>query len=100
MKISKCIRCLWVYDEFYETVGSYAYDSEEETKEAENAELAAIERGELVALGCIIEHRCDQCGEWHQTDSLWGIVIEPDWSKLDTFTRDNMDITSEVTTQS
>lgn len=25
-------------------------------------------------MGCILERRCGGCGEWHQVDSLWGIV--------------------------
>ena len=90
--MSKNVRCRWVYDAEYQTRGSYGYDTEEETREAEEQELAALERGELVTLGCIVEKRCDKCGEWKDDDSLWGIVIQPNDGELDSFARDAMDL--------
>jgi len=78
-------RVRWVYDEFYQTVGSYAYDTEEETKAAENWELERLRDGRLIALGCIQERKCPTCGQWEEKDSLWGIVIEPDTEKLREF---------------
>ena len=75
-------RVRWVYDEHHEVEGTYAYDTEEETKAAEDLEYANLESGEWVALGCIIERKCLACLNWHETDSLWGIVIEPDEAKL------------------
>ena len=83
--IDEKTRVRWVYDENYETIGFYAYDTEEETKEAENWEIERLESGELVPLGFIIEEKCSQCGNWDQVDSLWGIVIEPDEEKLREF---------------
>ncbi len=79
-------RCRWVHDENHETRGSYGLDTEEETKAAEDEELAKLASGEWVVLGCIVEER-KACGEFHETDSLWGIVIEPDGEKLDSFAR-------------
>ena len=82
-EISETKRARWVYDPIYETRGSYALDTEEETKAAEDWELERLNDGRLVALGCIIEERCDACGEWKETDSLWGIVIRPEEHELD-----------------
>jgi len=66
-----------VYDVHYQTVGSYAYDTEEETKEAEDYEIAQLEKHEWVALGRIEEKPCNgECGGWIVVDSLWGIVVD------------------------
>lgn len=108
------VRCRWVHDEHHETRGSYGYDTEEETRAAEDHELAQLESGAWVALGCIVERECryeerhevEGTGEdmqrlapgsprpflgegthWHETDSCWGIVIEPDHAKLDEMAR-------------
>lgn len=76
-----------VYDEIHETRGSYAYDTEEETKAAEDEELAGLESGRLVALGCIVTepcpgaHHCGACSGTVEVDSLWGIVVENDEAK-------------------
>lgn len=92
-EVSPTKRCRWVLDEEYETRGSYGLDTEEETKEAEDTEIAALERGEYVALGCIVENKvdcpCPRCNGWHETDSIWGVVIEPDAEKLDEFANYN-----------
>ena len=89
--MSPTVRCRWVYDETHETRGSYGYSTEEETRAAEDEELAKLASGEWVVLGCIIEKKM-ACGEYHEADSLWGIVIEPDDAKLDEFARDSMDL--------
>jgi hypothetical protein len=81
-------RVRWVYDDDYQTVGSYAYETEEETKQAEDWELERLRDGRLVALGCIVERPCCECGQWVQVDSLWGIVIEPDEEKLRAFRKE------------
>lgn len=65
-----------VYDEDHETEGSYGYETEEETKAAEDYELDMLAQGIWVVLGRIIEERCPHCGSWTETDALWGIVIE------------------------
>lgn len=62
----------WLYDDDYSTQGSYAYDSDEETRQAEEYETGKLNSGEWVALGYVVE---DVHGEDYE--SLWGIVIEP-----------------------
>lgn len=75
-KIKDNQRIRLVYDEDHETEGSYGYETEAETKAAEDHELAMLESHEWVVLGRIIEERCSHCDSWTETDSLWGIVIE------------------------
>ena len=86
------VRCHWIYDEIHETRGSYAYETEEETRAAEDEEIAKLESGEWVVLGCIVETQCHHCGEWKERDACWGIVIEPDGAKLDEYARWGMDL--------
>lgn len=71
-------RVRWVADEHYE-IGAYTLSTDTDTavRDAELAEVEALERGDLVAVGCIMETRCPHCEEWRVVDSLWGIVIEP-----------------------
>lgn len=90
-EMSPGVRCRWVYDENHETRGSFAYDTDVETRAAEEDELAKLESGDLVALGCIVETQCPSCGEWKAGDSLWGIVIGTDAKELDEFARDHME---------
>ncbi len=71
-------RVRWVHDEDYLTRGSYAYATEEETRAAEEAELEGLREGNLVALGAIVETRCEGCGNWDHVDSCWGIVVSVD----------------------
>jgi hypothetical protein len=85
------VRFWWVYDPYHETRGSYAYDTEQETRDAEDAELANLESGTWVALGCVVQHRCPW-GEWHDGDSLWGIVMGGTDAELAQFESD-MDLT-------
>lgn len=72
------VRFRWVLDDDYETRGSYGYDTPEETKAAEDEELAKLDSGEYVAEGCIAEliSTCAECGEEKVIGeaSLWGIV--------------------------
>lgn len=70
-------RVRWVYDEDYTPFGNYALDTEEETRQAEQDELAALEAGTLVALGAIVETKCPTCGQWETKYSLWGIIVDP-----------------------
>ena len=78
-------RVIWQYDEDYQTVGSYAYETDEETKKAEEWELERLQDGRLVALVFCIESKCETCGHWAPVDSLCGIVIEPDEATLKKF---------------
>ncbi len=73
--IDAATRVRFVYDETHETHGSYGYDTEEETKAAEDEETAKLSSGEWVVLGAIVQHMCGHCGEWRNGDSLWGIVV-------------------------
>lgn len=65
-----------VHDNNHETVGSYAYETPEQTKAAENHELEKLASGDWVAVGFIVEHKCPSCNEWKEDDSLWGCIIE------------------------
>lgn len=65
-----------VYDDHHETRGSYGYDTEEETKAAEDYEIDMLERGLWIVLGRIVEKKCACCGSWTEADSLWGITVE------------------------
>ena len=95
VEVSENVRLRWVYDHDYETRGSYAYDTEEETRRAEDEEIDALSSGRFVALGAIVEVRCPCCGSWDQKDSLWGIVIEPTDKALAEFAEDSLDIPNE-----
>ena len=94
---SEKVRFRWVYDEHYETRGSYACETEEETKQAEDREIESLNSGRFVALGCIVELRCEPnchcpaCPVWYDSDALWGIVIEPDHDKLREFALESME---------
>lgn len=75
-KIHEGHRIRLVIDEFHETRGSYAYETEEETREAEDLEIEKLESGEWIVLARINEKQCDACGEWSVEDSIFGIVVE------------------------
>ena len=66
-------RVRWVLDDNYET----HFDAKAEIPYAELAEIHALERGNLIALGCLMETCCSECEQWKVIDSRWGIVIEP-----------------------
>ena len=76
-----------VYDEEYQSEGSWGLDSEEETAKAVAEEQSKLNNGEYVALGCIVtgpcpdEQHCSCCTGTKQTDSLWGMVSENDHEK-------------------
>lgn len=89
------VRAVWVPDPDYQTRGSYALDTPEETEAAEREEIEALESGRFVALGCIVQTRCNGCGEWREHDSLWGIVIAPDPSELDAYADHSLDIPTD-----
>ena len=62
-----------VPDTYHETRGSYAYDTEEETRKAEDEELSKLASGDWVVVGIIqTEHACEDCS--HVVDSIWGNV--------------------------
>lgn len=83
-----------VYDNDYQTRGSYAYDTEEETRAAEDEEIAALESGRYIVIGIIVTEpcgsaqHCECCAGRHETDSLWGIVIEPDTRKIEAYAKE------------
>jgi hypothetical protein len=80
----------FVYDTMHQTRGSYGYDTEEETKAAEDEEIEKLNSGEWVVLGCIVSvpcpgaqkdsmseaAHCTSCDGREELDSLWGIVVE------------------------
>jgi hypothetical protein len=63
-------------DSQHETRGSYAYDTEQETRAAENEELAKLESGEWIVVGFVAYDGCEACGHLSEFDSCWGIVCE------------------------
>lgn len=62
-------RVRWVHDSDYLSEGSYALGT------AVAAEQTGLARGELVALGGIVETKCAGCGDWKVGDLVWGIVV-------------------------
>jgi hypothetical protein len=86
------------YDEHYETRGSYAYDTPEETKAAEDEELASLGSGKWQVVGIVTSElkptpphcstcTCVQPDSWQETDSCWGIVIEDGRKAIEEFAR-------------
>lgn len=70
-----------VYDEDHQTRGSYSYETEAETRAAEDEEIANLESGKWVVLGCIVTEpcpgpHCKACGGTVDVDSVWGIVVD------------------------
>ncbi len=86
-------RVIWSFDEPHETRGSYGYDTEEETKAAEDHEIAQLSSGNWVALYATAQRRspcdCPECSGWHTTETLHGIVIDNSESAFDLFAREN-----------
>lgn len=91
------VRCHWQIDPHHRTRGSYGYDTEAETRAAEEEEIAKLNSGEWAALGCIVEHQCEKCGDWFEGDSCWGIVTETDGPTLDSFARDQFTLKNSPT---
>lgn len=88
-----------VYDEDHETRGSYAYDTEEETRAAEDEEIEKLNSGEWVCLGVIVYEKKPHCGsctcdpekwDWTETASLWGIVIYNSNESIEDFVKTAM----------
>ena len=84
-----------VHDDQHETRGSYGLATEAETTAAEDEEIAKLESGEWIVLGCIVaepctrahgEH-CQDCNGWDETDSCWGIVIQDDYATVEAYVR-------------
>jgi len=92
------VRVLWQLDEDYCSADSFAYETEEETAEAIATEEAALASGALVALGAIVETRATPRDKWEEQDSLWGIVLDANESKLSEYARESLQIPSEPTT--
>ena len=90
------IRVRWTYDRHYQTRGSYSCATDAETLAAERWEIDMLDRGDWVALGATVEQRtvcdCPACDGWHETDALWGIVVEPDGANLDEFAQHSLDL--------
>lgn len=86
------VRCHWSYDETHETRGSYCYETEAETREAEETELANLASGKWVAAVCTVAHECPNCSEWTEGDQLHGIVLEATDAELDAFARHSMNL--------
>lgn len=76
----KCIAI--VPDEDYVTRGSYALDTEQETREAEDEELAKLQSGESAAYGVIVYTPCDHADHGHECphaktiEDVWGTVAD------------------------
>ena len=81
-------RVRWVYDEEYQTEGSYALDTEEETKAAEDEEILNLNNGTWFALGAIFERKCPTCEQWEEKDSVWGIITDGTDKELEQFGKD------------
>lgn len=81
-------RVRWVYDEWYNSRGSFGLDTEEETKAAEDYEIEMLESGQYVALVAILERQCAECGAWHFEDSVWGIVCDGTDAELDSLAKE------------
>jgi hypothetical protein len=88
-----------VYDDTYATRGSYALDTEDETRAAEDEEIAKLESGAWIAIGIIVWEKKPHCKEcqclskdwpWTETNSLWGIVVENDTQAIEEFARTSM----------
>jgi hypothetical protein len=89
------LRVLVVYDQSHETRGSYGYDTEEETKAAEDEEMRKLHSGEWVVLGFVLERKCSECATWITEDSLWGVVIENSEAKIREHLKDHGFLTAE-----
>lgn len=61
-------------DEDHHTTGSYALDTEEETKAAEDHERRMIQDGAWDALVLLHERQCETCGAWEVLDAVGGYV--------------------------
>lgn len=75
--ISDTVRVRWVHDDDYQSEGSYAYETEEETRLDIENEQAKLASGEWIVLGAIVEKKCSTCEHWHECDSVWGVVVDP-----------------------
>jgi hypothetical protein len=84
------------YDSSYETVGSYAYDTEEETRAAEQEELSKLESEEWVALYIVLYRVCPECEEIRIVDDLGGCVVENDRDAVYLFAIDALDFSEET----
>ena len=76
------------YDVDHETRGSYAYDTDEETREAEDNEIEKLESGEWIALHATVSRPCGECGNARISDSLSGIVIENNENAVQEYLKD------------
>jgi len=91
----------FVPDELYETRGSYGYDTPEETKAAEDEEIAKLDSGDWIVLGVIVEEpctgilpvdgkslHCECCSVSKETDSVWGVVVDNNPKAWEQFVKD------------
>lgn len=70
-------RVRWVYDTEYSPEDSWGLPEPDNSIAIEN-EKKELESGNFVALGAIVETKCEKCGNWDQYDSLWGIIVNVD----------------------
>ncbi len=78
------------HDMEYETRGSYACNTEEETKAAEDEELANLRSGKWVVLYAVVYSYCIYCQRWNDTDSVGGCVIENNKDKAREYIIDSL----------
>jgi len=75
-----------IYD--HDHIPEYGLDTPKETAEAVAWEQERLDDGRLTAYGVVTEERCTHCGEWAETDSIWGCVEAcPPGGEDDDFTR-------------
>lgn len=80
------VRVRWVFDHDYDPAEGREDDP------GYKREQEAIEDGDLLALGAIVENYCDLRKEWFQVDSLWGIIVDPDEDLYDVAQEQELDL--------
>ncbi len=84
------------YDECYETRGSYGLDTEEETKAAEDEEIAKLDSGEWTVVSIVVREpcrgkdHCEACVGTTIADSISGVVIENSHEAVEEYAADCM----------
>lgn len=70
------LRVQWKYDTDFEVEGSIAYGDTPEDQAAEAEYYRKANEGLIEFLGCVVETKCDKCGQWQHAQSLWGISLD------------------------
>jgi hypothetical protein len=73
-KVDKNTRVIVVFDDDYQSEGTFAFDTEEETRAAVEWEQSRIDASILTPYAAIKQERCECCGNWEQIESVWGCV--------------------------